>query len=87
MFEMMGLSIPLVLPRLRPIEDVHRDGETALTFPPLDFAACRAAIARYLADRTLRELLAARARDLLISRHTWRDTASRILAALPPGAS
>jgi glycosyltransferase involved in cell wall biosynthesis len=84
MFEMMGLSIPLVLPRLRPIEDVHRDGETALTFPPLDFPACRAAIARYLADRTLRELLAARARDLLISRHTWRDTASRILAALPP---
>jgi len=57
---------------------------TALTFPPLDFAACRAAIARYLADRALRELLAARARDLLISRHTWRDTASRILAALPP---
>ncbi|HET9863189.1 MAG TPA: glycosyltransferase [Steroidobacteraceae bacterium] len=86
MFEMMGLSIPLVLPRLPPIEDVHRDGETALTFPPLDFPACRAAIARYLADRTLRELLAARARDLLISRHTWRDTAARILASLPPPA-
>ncbi len=83
MFEMMGLSIPLVLPRLPPMEDVHRDGETALTFPPLDRAACRAAIARYLSEPGLRGQLAARARELLTSRHTWVDTASRILAALP----
>jgi glycosyltransferase involved in cell wall biosynthesis len=84
MFEMMGLSIPLVLPRLPPIEDVHRDGETALTFPPLDFPACRAAIKSYLEDRALREQVAARARHVLTTRHTWRDTAARILAALPP---
>lgn len=83
MFEMMGLSIPLVLPRLPPIEDVHRDGETALTFPPLDFQACRAALERYLTDATLRETIAARAHAMLISRHTWRDTATRIMAALP----
>jgi hypothetical protein len=80
---MMGLSIPLVLPRLPPIEDVHRDGETALTFPPLDFQACRAALERYLTDATLRETIAARAHAMLISRHTWRDTATRIMAALP----
>lgn len=84
MFEMMGLSVPLVLPRLPPIEDVHSDGETALTFPPLDFQACRAAIARYLSDPALREVTAARARALLISRHSWRDTAARIVGALPP---
>jgi glycosyltransferase involved in cell wall biosynthesis len=84
MFEMMGLSIPLVLPRLRPIEDVHRDGETALTFPPLDLPACRAAVERYLEDGELRGQIALRAREILTTRHTWRDTAARILAALPP---
>lgn len=83
MFEMMGLSIPLVLPRLPPIEDVHRDGETALTFPPLDSSACRAAVERYLEDPALRERIAAHARDILVTRHTWRDTAARILGALP----
>jgi glycosyltransferase involved in cell wall biosynthesis len=83
MFEMMGLSIPLVLPALPPIEDVHRDGETALIFPPLDTAALRAQLDKLLGDRPLREALAARAHQLLVSRHTWRDTASRILAALP----
>jgi glycosyltransferase involved in cell wall biosynthesis len=83
MFEMMGLSIPLVLPRLPPIEDVHRDGETALTFPPLDLQACRAALERYLSDARLRETIAARAHAMLISRHTWRDTAARIVKALP----
>ncbi len=84
MFEMMGLSVPLVLPRLPPIEDVHSDSETALTFPPLDFQACRAAIARYLSDPALREATAARAHAMLISRHTWRDTAARIVGAMPP---
>jgi glycosyltransferase involved in cell wall biosynthesis len=80
----MGLSVPLVLPRLPPIEDVHSDSETALTFPPLDFQACRAAIARYLSDPALREATAARAHAMLISRHTWRDTAARIVGAMPP---
>ena len=84
MFEMMGLSIPLVLPRLPPIEDVHRDGDTALTFPPLEFAACRTAVVRMLDDRAERESIAARAHHMLLTRHTWRDTATRILAALPP---
>jgi glycosyltransferase involved in cell wall biosynthesis len=83
MFEMMGLGIPLVMPRLPPIEDVHRDGETALLFTPLDFAGCRAALARMLDDRALREGLAARSLAMLTGTYTWQETGRRILAALP----
>jgi glycosyltransferase involved in cell wall biosynthesis len=83
MFEMMGLGIPLVLPRLPPIEDVHRDADTALLFTPLDFAGCRATLARMLSDDALRTAIATRASAKLTGEHTWRDTASRILANLP----
>jgi glycosyltransferase involved in cell wall biosynthesis len=83
MFEMMGLGIPLVMPRLPPIEDVHRDGDTALLFTPLDFDGCRAALARLLDDRALREGLSARALAMLTGTYTWKETGRRILAALP----
>jgi glycosyltransferase involved in cell wall biosynthesis len=83
MFEMMGLGIPLVMPRLPPIEDVHRDAETALLFTPLDFDGCRTALTRMLDDRALREGLAARSLALLTGTYTWKETGRRILAALP----
>jgi glycosyltransferase involved in cell wall biosynthesis len=83
MFEMMGLGIPLVMPKLPPIEDVHRADHTALLFTPLAFAECRAALARLIEDRTLRETLAARSLAMLTGTYTWRETGRRILAALP----
>jgi glycosyltransferase involved in cell wall biosynthesis len=83
MFEMMGLGIPLVMPRLPPIQDVHRDGETALLFTPLDFNGCRAALARMLDERELREGIAARSLAMLTTGYSWQETGRRILAALP----
>jgi len=83
MFEMMGLGIPLVMPRLPPIEDVHRDGDTALLFTPLDFAGCRGALERLVEDRAQRERLAARSLEMITGTYTWRETGRRILAALP----
>jgi glycosyltransferase involved in cell wall biosynthesis len=83
MFEMMGLGIPLVMPKLPPIEDVHRDGDTALLFTPLDFDGCRAALARLVEDPARRADLSAHALALLTGTYTWKETGRRILAALP----
>lgn len=81
MFEFMALRKPVVAPRLAPIEDVHRDGETAMLFKPLDVAQCRAAIERLLDDPALAAAIADRAYAQLTERHTWRRNAELILEA------
>jgi glycosyltransferase involved in cell wall biosynthesis len=86
MFEFMGLRKPIVAPRLAPIEDVHRDGDTALLFDPLDVGQCRDAIERLVASPELRAELADRAYRKLIADHTWHRNAELILhsAGLQP---
>ncbi len=88
MFEFMGLRIPVVAPRLEPILDVQRDGETALLFDPLDRAQCGAAIERLLASPGLRQEMAARAYAKLVAEHTWHQNAAQIIeaAGLPVAA-
>ncbi len=79
MFEFMGLNVPVVAPRLSPIEDVHRDGETALLFAPLDARMCGRAIESLITSPTLRLELARRARVKLETDHTWQRNAATIL--------
>jgi glycosyltransferase involved in cell wall biosynthesis len=85
MFEMMGLGIPLALPSLPPILDVHGSApagrETALLFTPLDAAGCSAALARLAGSPSLRREIAERAFALLRDSRTWRHTAREILDA------
>ncbi len=81
MFEFMGLRKPVVAPRLPPIEDVHRDGDTALLFKPLDVVECRAAIERLVESPGLRAEISGRAWDRLVTHHTWRRNAELILEA------
>lgn len=83
MFEMMALRIPLVLPRLPPIEDVHQPGVTAELFTPLDSAGSVAALARVVDDACRRVELAQAAYALLTGTYTWRNAAVRILDKLP----
>jgi glycosyltransferase involved in cell wall biosynthesis len=83
MFEMMGLRVPIIAPRLPPIEDVHRDGSTALLFTPLDQRDCVRQLGRLGAEKELRESLAEAAFRILVEDHTWICTAERILAGLP----
>ncbi len=85
MFEFMGLSVPVVAPRLSPILDVHVDGETALLFDPLDEGQCEAAIERLLGSEALRRRVAERARGMLQRDYTWKRNAERIVAALEAG--
>jgi glycosyltransferase involved in cell wall biosynthesis len=79
MFEFMGLKIPVVAPRLPPIEDVHTDQQTAMLFAPLNAKECGTAIEKLVLTSPLRESIAAEAYQLLRTRHTWARNASLIL--------
>jgi len=87
MFEMMGLKVPVLAPRLPPIEDVHVNDETALLFQPLDRQECLGQLLRLGRSAELRKGLSERAFARLALEHTWRRTAQRILAALPAAQS
>ncbi len=82
MFEFMGLKVPLVAACLDPIRDVHRDGETALLFEPLNAEQCRTAIERLLRSEALRADISAKAYKLLSTEFTWRRNAQRILDSI-----
>jgi glycosyltransferase involved in cell wall biosynthesis len=84
MFEMMGLRVPLLMPALPPILDVHREGDTALLFPPLDAACAVAMLTELVESSELREALAERAYLKLNAAHTWLHTANRIMSAMEP---
>lgn len=79
MFEFMAMRIPIVAPKLGPILDVHRDGDTALLFDRLDRAQCVQAVERLIADASLRQDIALRAYTKLLSDHTWQRNARQIL--------
>ena len=80
MFEMMGLGIPLVLPRLPPIEDVHRHGESALLFEPLNVDECSKHVQSLFSDELFRKQISSVARRVLIEEHSWVKTVKNILA-------
>lgn len=79
MFEFMGLRIPVVAPRLPPIEDVHAHGKTALLFEPLDPQGCHEEIAKLIQSPPLRRQLAEEAWRKLATDHTWHRNAAMIL--------
>jgi glycosyltransferase involved in cell wall biosynthesis len=80
LFEFMGLGVPVVAPRLPPIEDVLEDERTALLFPPLDASRCAAAIGRLIESTELRRAIGSRATELVERDHTWMRNAERIVA-------
>ncbi|MEP7155928.1 MAG: glycosyltransferase family 4 protein [Betaproteobacteria bacterium] len=79
MFEFMGLRIPVVAPKLAPIEDVHVDGQTALLFKPLDLPQFVEKLSSALSSPALRAEIARRAYEKLIREHTWEQNAQQIL--------
>lgn len=87
MFEFMGLHVPVVAPRLAPIQDVHVDGRTALLFTPLDLGELVARLSALLASPELRRDVAGRAFEKLEREHTWECNARQILLAAGIGAN
>ena len=79
MFEFMGLHIPVVAPRLAPIEDVHVDGETALLFTPLDLDGIVEKLSALMESQQLRQAIAQRAYEKLVYEHTWEQNALQII--------
>lgn len=79
MFEFMGLHIPVVAPRLAPIEDVHVDGETALLFTPLDLDGIVEKLSALMESQQLRQAIAQRAYEKLVHEHTWEQNALQII--------
>jgi len=85
MFEMMGLKVPLVVPQLPPILDVHSGDATASTFAPLDLEDCTRALELLVTNPARRTEMARAAYCLLVGQYSWRCTATRIMDAYAAG--
>jgi glycosyltransferase involved in cell wall biosynthesis len=83
MFEMMGLKVPIVAPRLPPIEDVLVHQETAMLFNALDKQELGSCVSKLIAAPQLRQNLAENAFSALKAQHSWANTAAKILSAIP----
>lgn len=82
MFEMMGLGIPVVAPRLAPMRDVLVEGVTGSMFEPLDADSCRDSVTRLVRSADERRSMGARAQARVLEQYTWRRNAERILASV-----
>jgi glycosyltransferase involved in cell wall biosynthesis len=83
MLELMGLRVPIVAPKLPPIEDVQKADETALLFDPLNRRECVEQVSRLVRSPDLRRSLSETAFRMLVEDHTWIRTAEKILSVLP----
>ena len=83
LFEFFGLRIPVVAPRLPPMEDVITDGENGVLFPPLNLDACARAVAKLLQNPELATQVAHSAHQRLLEKHTWKHNAEQIYQNLP----
>ena len=79
MFEYMSSEVAILSSDLPVLREVLRDGESALMVPPDDRHAWRAALARLLADASLRQRLSATARRIFEERYTWEKRAQSLL--------
>lgn len=79
LFELMGLKVPVVAPRLPPIVDVLEHGKTGMLFEPLDVNGLEHAVRSLLASRADRDRQAQAAYTNLLQHHTWDANGAQIL--------
>ena len=84
-YEYMAMGKPVVGPRLGPLEDGIKDGETGILFERLDATALEVAIATLLRDESRRIRMGRRAREHVLASHTWARNAERILERVVGG--
>ncbi|MDH5648406.1 MAG: glycosyltransferase family 4 protein [Gammaproteobacteria bacterium] len=77
-FEYMAVGAAVVAPRVGPVEEVLRDGETGLIVEPSHAAQMVDAITKLVEDRDLRERLSRKGREYVMSNHTWAKNAEII---------
>jgi glycosyltransferase involved in cell wall biosynthesis len=81
-FGYMAAARPIICSDLPVLREVIEDGRNGLLVPPADPDAWAAALKRLLGDKNLRASLATTAHSDFLSRHTWRQRASRVIAGL-----
>jgi glycosyltransferase involved in cell wall biosynthesis len=86
LFEFMAMAKPCVVPDLGPMRDVIDDKVTGIMFPHGDYASLEKALLRFVEDSALRNQIGARAKDIVLERHTWATNA-RLVVQLARGES
>jgi glycosyltransferase involved in cell wall biosynthesis len=81
-FEYMAVGRPIVASRIPAIEDLLRDGETALLRAPNAPEEWAEALRTLSTDRSLAVRLGEAARTRLVERHTWERRAASILDSI-----
>jgi glycosyltransferase involved in cell wall biosynthesis len=79
LFEYMACGVPVVAAALGQIEEVVRDGETGLLYPPGQQDALLAACDRLLSDPDLRRRLGWVAAKEIRNHYTWDRNAERVI--------
>jgi glycosyltransferase involved in cell wall biosynthesis len=79
LFEYMACGVPVVAARLGQIEEVVRDGETGLLYPPDEPEALTTACDRLLTTPNLRHRLGSAAAKEVHGRYTWDHNAERVV--------
>lgn len=80
-FEYWAMGKAVIAPRVPPVLEVLREGETGLLIDPGDSAAMAACILRLARDPALRKRLGGAGRAEVLARHTWSRNAQAILDA------
>lgn len=78
LFEYMACGVPAVAAGLGQIEEVVRDGETSLLYPPEEPNALVEACDRLLSDPDLRRRIGSAAAKEVHNRYTWDHNAERV---------
>jgi glycosyltransferase involved in cell wall biosynthesis len=84
-FSYMAAAKPIICSDLPVLREVINDGRNGLLVPPADPDAWAAALIRLRQDKLLRERLSEAAHADFLSRHTWRQRASLVIAGLADG--
>lgn len=80
-FEYWSMGKAVIVPRVAPVLEIARDGETCLLIARADSAAMAAAILRLAEDPQLRRQLGENGRAQVLSAHTWARNAEQIVRA------
>jgi glycosyltransferase involved in cell wall biosynthesis len=82
LFEYLAMGRPIVASDLDQVGEILEHGWAAQMTEPGSVPSLTAGLAALIDDPDRRALLASRARQLAVERHTWRVHVSRIIEAL-----
>lgn len=80
-FEYWAMEKAVIAPRVEPVLEVLRDGETGLLIEPGDAGAMAQCILRLAGDRELRHRLGQAGRAYVVANHTWDRNARAVVEA------